>query len=162
MLLNINPEDFSDEERLAAQLLATKDSNDMTNEQIANECNVAPRTLYRWQSREEFIALLNHYAELAQDAFIPELYSLMRKSVRSGSTRAMELALKNRGKLIDRKEVSGNLDITARSAESLSQNNLQAEIEELKRKVGKLSEAKKSALPPVIIDAELVENGEKE
>lgn len=119
----------------AAQLLATKDVNSMNNSQIASECGITDRTLYRWLASEEFLELLNYFADLSQDAFIPELYGHLRKAVRGGSTRAMELALKNRGKLIDRKEVSGNLELTAKPIETLPHEAIMAEIEELKKKI---------------------------
>jgi len=47
----------------------------------------------------------------------------------------MELVLKNRGKLIDKKEVSGNLNLSVEQTLSLTQDVLLTEIEELKRKV---------------------------
>lgn len=129
-----NLDGYSDAEIMAAQLLANKDTNGFTNAQIASQVNISDRQLYRWMNSENFIELLNHFAELSQKAFIPEMYQQMRKAVRGGSVRALELALKNQGKLIDKKEVSGNLDVTAING-SLSEEALMLEIEELKKKV---------------------------
>ncbi len=154
MAERFSTEGFSDEKVLAAQLLANKDANGLSDADIARECACSERTLYRWKTDPDFIELLNHYAELAQDAFVPELYASLRKQVRNGNTRAAELVLKNRGKLIDRKEVSGSLEVTAK-AESLTEDALKAEILELKRKVGKLAGDTPKALPEQIIDAEL-------
>lgn len=124
---------YPENQQLAAQLIATRDINQMTNQQIASEAGVDPRTIYRWMNNEEFLELLNYYADLSQDAFLPELYAHMRKAVRGGSTRAMELVLKSKGKLIDRKEVTGNIELEAKA--SLSEDAILAEIEELKRKI---------------------------
>lgn len=131
---SMNLDKYSDQEIMAAQLIANKDANGFTNAQIASEAGIDPRTLYRWLNSEDFIELLNHFAELSMEGFTSELYSQLKKAVRQGSTRAMELALKNRGKLIDKKEVSGNVDITAING-SLSEEALLQEIEDLKKKV---------------------------
>lgn len=124
---------FTEQQIDAAQLLANKDSNGMTVAQIASDIGVDPRTLYRWQNDEDFIELLNHFAELSQELFVPELYMHLRKAVRGGSTRAMELALKNRGKLIEKREIAGSVELTARHA--LSEDAILAEIDELKKKI---------------------------
>lgn len=126
---------YTEEQVYAAQLLTTKDLHGMNNAQIAAECKISDRTLYRWLASEGFLELLNYFADLSQDAFVPELYSQLRKAVRAGSTRAMELVLKNRGKLIDRKEVSGSLEVSAKPIEGMDKNAIMLEIEELKRKI---------------------------
>lgn len=149
MLPSINLESYSPEKIVAAQLLATKDENGLTDALIAQECQIDLRTLYRWKNSPEFVDLLLYYSELSMETFVPELYSQLKRAVRQGSTRAMELVLKNRGKLIDKKEVSGNLGLTVDQTISLTQDVLLTEIEELKRKVLANSPDKK-ALPEVI------------
>ena len=153
MLPSIDLEKYSKEKILAAQLLSSKDENGMTDAQIAKEVGIESRTLYRWKLEPLFIELLMYYAELSMENFTAELYSKLKTSVRQGSTRAMELALKNRGKLIDKKEVSGNIAIE--QTLSLTPDVLLSEIEELKRK---LASSNKSALPAVkVIDADYEE-----
>lgn len=134
IMQDMNLDKYSDQEIMAAQLIANKDTNGFTNAQIASEAGIDPRTLYRWLNSEDFIELLNHFAELSMEGFTSELYSQLKKAVRQGSTRAMELALKNRGKLIDKKEVTGNVDITAING-NLSEEVLLQEIEDLKKKI---------------------------
>jgi hypothetical protein len=153
VLPSIDLEKYSKEKILAAQLLSSKDENGMTDAQIAKEVGIESRTLYRWKLEPLFIELLMYYAELSMENFTAELYSKLKTSVRQGSTRAMELALKNRGKLIDKKEVSGNIAIE--QTLSLTPDVLLSEIEELKRK---LASSNKSALPAVkVIDADYEE-----
>lgn len=117
----------------AAELLANKDTNGYTVAKIAEEVGISERQLYRWQTDPEFIELLDEFAERSMAAFTPELYAQLRKAVRSGSTRALELALKNRGKLIDRKEIAGSVDMNVK--QSLTEQELLAEIEELRKRV---------------------------
>ena len=150
MLPSIDLEKYSKEKVLAAQLLSSKDENGMTDAQIAKEVGIESRTLYRWKLEPLFIELLMYYAELSMENFTAELYSKLKTSVRQGSTRAMELALKNRGKLIDKKEVSGNIAIE--QTLSLTPDVLLSDIQELKHK---LAASYKSALPAVkVIDIE--------
>lgn len=156
----INLEDYSPQKILAAQLMANKDINGFTNNDIARESNIDVRTLYRWACDPEFVEIVNYYAELAQDAFIPELYSSLRKAVRGGSTRAMELVLKNRGKLIDRREVQGTLGLDVQQVSSLTQDVLVNEIQELKKKVKQLEKPSRPDLPQQIIEAEFKEADE--
>lgn len=149
MLPSINLDNFTPEKILAAQLLSNKEENGLTDAQIALECGCDLRTIYRWKASPDFIDLLLYYSELSMESFTSELYGQLKKAVRQGSTRAMELVLKNRGKLIDKKEVSGQLNLSVEQTLSLTQDVLLTEIEELKRKV--LANAKEQkALPPVI------------
>jgi AcrR family transcriptional regulator len=151
VLPTINLDNYTPERILGAQLIATKDESGMTMANIASECGVDTRTIFRWQNDPLFIDLLLYYSELSMEAFTVELYGKLKQAVRQGSTRAMELVLKNRGKLIDKKEVSGNLNLSVEQTLSLTQDVLLTEIEELKRKV--LASSQK-ALPPTVIEAE--------
>lgn len=154
--MKINPEDYSPEKLLAAQLLATKDDNQMTDAQIASEVQVDLRTIYRWKNDPQFVDLLLYYSELSMEVFVPELYQSLKRAVRQGSTRAMELVLKNRGRLIDKKEVSGNLGLSVEQTHDLTQDILLVEIEELKKKVKQMDGQPRKAIPPVV-DAEFTE-----
>jgi len=153
VLPSIDLDKYSSEKILAAQLLSTKDETGMTDANIAQECQVDLRTIYRWKLDPLFIDLLLYYSEISMESFTTELYGQLKRAVRQGSTRAMELVLKNRGKLIDKKEVSGNL--TVEQTISLTQDVLLVEIEELKRKVLASSKEKKSL--PLVIEAEYEE-----
>jgi len=154
VLPSIDLDKYSSEKILAAQLLSTKDETGMTDANIAQECQVDLRTIYRWKLDPLFIDLLLYYAEISMESFTTELYSQLKRSVRQGSTRAMELVLKNRGKLIDKKEVSGQLGLTVDQTISLTQDVLLMEIEELKRKVLTNTKEKKSLSPaPEVIEA---------
>lgn len=150
MLPSIDLNKYSKEKVLAAQLLSSKDENGLTDAQIAKEVGVDQRTIARWKLDALFIDLLLYYSELSMESFTAELYSKLKASVRQGSTRGMELALKNRGKLIDKKEVSGNIAIE--QTLSLTPDVLLLDIQELKQK---LASSYKSALPEVkVIDIE--------
>jgi len=151
MLPSVNLENYTPSKILAAQLLANKAENDMTDAQIAQECQVDTRSIYRWKNDPLFIDLLLYYGELSMESFTVELYGQLKKAVRQGSTRAMELVLKNRGKLIDKKEVSGNLGLSIDQTITLTQDVLLTEIEELKRKV--LASTTAKSLPGAIIEA---------
>lgn len=153
-MLPINPEnEYSEEQLLAAQLLADRDTTGMTIAKIAEVCQVSERTLYRWMRDPEFINLMNEQVELVQKAFLGEAYLHLRKAVRGGSTRALELYLKNQGKLIDKKEVAGQIDVVATAA-NMDADALKADIEELKRRI---EEQQKKALPEgIVIDAKIV------
>jgi len=151
MLPSVNLENYTPTKILAAQLLSSKEDNNMTDSDIAHDCQIDVRTLYRWKSSPEFIDLLLYYSELSMLTFVPELFSSLKKAVRQGSTRAMELVLKNRGMLIDKKEVSGNLGLSIDQTITLTQDVLLTEIEELKRKV--LASTTAKSLPGAIIEA---------
>ena len=153
VLPKIKLEDYQENQILAAQLLATKDDTGMTIKAISESCGVEPRTIHRWKADPMFLDLLLYYAEIEMAGYLPELYSSLRKSVRQGSTRAMELVLKNRGLLIDKKEVTGSL--TVEQTLSLGQEELISEIEELKQKV--LASTKGQKALPRVIEAEYEE-----
>ena len=156
MLPSIDMDKYTPQKVLAAQLLSSKDENGMSDAQIAAEIGCDLRTIYRWKQDPLFIELLLYNAELGMESFTVELYQNLKRAVRQGSTRAMELVLKNRGKLIDKKEVTGNL--TVEQTISLTQDVLLSEIEELKHKVLANTKEKKALSPgPEVIEAEYEE-----
>lgn len=78
----------------------------MTIAKIAEELGVNDRTIYRWKKEPEFIAYTNELAERAMDAFLSEAYKMIRDISTKGKSdsarlKALELLLKNRGKLTD-------------------------------------------------------------
>lgn len=87
------------------------------------------------------------------DAYLSDVYRQLQKSVSRGSVKAIELALKRSGKLIDKREVSSDISIEVTAIDSKSNAQLENEIKELERKL-------KLSLPPGdIIDVEVGEDG---
>jgi AcrR family transcriptional regulator len=118
-------------QRRCAEILATNDIHQLTIEQIAEELNVSPRTIYRWKNDPVFIAYQNEIAERVMDDFLAETYGMLRKIVRTGNVKAIELVLKNRGRLTEVQKIEANIEDN-RSNEAKRQ-----EIEELKRLLGR-------------------------
>ncbi|MBC9786279.1 helix-turn-helix domain-containing protein [Heliobacterium chlorum] len=106
----------------------------LTVAEIAEQVGVSPRTIYRWKQDPEFLAYQNHLADLLMEDFLTEAYSRLRTLVKADNEKtqlkALELLLKNRGKLTDVKEVTATVEDT-RNNESLAD-----EIAELKRMLG--------------------------
>ncbi|MCW2278723.1 phBC6A51 family helix-turn-helix protein [Heliophilum fasciatum] len=106
----------------------------LTIAEIAEQVGVSERTIYRWKQDPEFLAYQNYLADLLMEDFITEAYVRLRGLVRADNEKtqlkALELLLKNRGKLTDVKE------ITATVEDNRSDEALAAEIEELKKALG--------------------------
>ncbi|MBC9786559.1 helix-turn-helix domain-containing protein [Heliobacterium chlorum] len=106
----------------------------LTIAEIAEQVGVSARTIYRWKQDPEFLAYQNYLADMVMEDFLTEAYVRLRGLVRADNEKtqlkALELLLKNRGKLTDVKEVSATVEDT-RNNESLAD-----EIAELKRMLG--------------------------
>lgn len=117
----------------AARLMADPDCK-LTNKQIADEVGISERQLYRWKENRDFLDLVNDLAEKYMDAFLGEVYREMKRSIKNGSVKAMELYMKSRGKLIDRKEVQSDVTVDVVGFDGKSNDDILKEIEEMERK----------------------------
>lgn len=94
----------------AISLLLLKDINEMNYGDIAKELGVSDRTLHRWRNSSEFSTELIQQAETLQKAFLVETYAELRRLIASPETsdgnklKAIEIMLKNQGRLKDVKE----------------------------------------------------------
>ncbi|MFS0841244.1 phBC6A51 family helix-turn-helix protein [Paenibacillus sp. 1P03SA] len=122
-------------QRRAAEILATDDKNEYTMPMVAEEVGCSERTLFRWRQDPEFIAYKNEVADRAMDDFLSDTYRYLRRLASSGLSegarlKAIELVLKNRGKLQDVQRI----DQTIR--DNRSDAAIEAEIERLRQEMG--------------------------
>lgn len=100
------------EQYKAIALMIYKDVNGLTNEQIAKEVGVNPSTLYDWKKREDFNNELLRQSEEVQRSFLADTYTQLRMIINSNKVnagnklKAIELVLKNQGRLKDVQEVT--------------------------------------------------------
>lgn len=104
------------EQYKAVALMIYKDVNGLTNEQIAMEVGVNPSTLYEWKKNEAFNSELIRQSEEVQRSFLSDTYTQLRMiinntNVQTGNKlKAIELVLKNQGRLKDVQEVTTTTD----------------------------------------------------
>lgn len=95
-------------QKKAIELLVMKDIERKTNNQIAEELGVDRATLYRWKNKPEFNDALIERAEEFNRSFLPDTYSTLRNIMAYGQDahklKAIELMLKNQGRLKDVQE----------------------------------------------------------
>lgn len=100
-------------QKKAAELIVMKDINNMTLNDIAEEIGVNRSTLYRWKQNKEFNDYLNGLADEFQRSFLADAFGELRKIMAHGKAherlKAIELILKNQGKLKDNAEVTANV-----------------------------------------------------
>ena len=126
-------------QKRAAEILAGNDYHEMSLAQIAEHVGVSQRTLYRWKHDKAFVAYQNELAEQLMEDFVAEAYSTLKGMVRKGRSdhsrlKALELVLKNRGKLTDVHHIEAKIEDT-RSNEAIEE-----EIEQLQKELGRLPE----------------------
>ena len=104
------------EQYKAIALMVYKDVNGLTNEDIAREVGVNPSTLYAWKQRGDFNDELIRQSEEVQRSFLADTYTQLRMiinndKVKSGNKlKAIELVLKNQGRLKDVQEVTQTVE----------------------------------------------------
>jgi transposase len=105
----------------AAKLFVYKDVMKMKVEEIAKEFDVSVTTLYTWKQDKEFIKFQTLLAEDRMEEFLTTAYEQIRKMATEGKDstklKALEIVLKNRGRLKDKQEL--NVEITQKSNEEL-------------------------------------------
>lgn len=122
---------------LLTQQIIDAEAPKRTFAQVAEECGISERQLFRWRTNDKEFAearkeLVDSYAEeIVSEAFMALSYQLRRNK----NVKAAEVLLKSRGMLVDRKEVQGELkhehsDVSAKDNEALMD-----ELEALRRKV---------------------------
>jgi AcrR family transcriptional regulator len=121
-------------QRHAAELFATIDVHKKTNAEIAEECGVSERTVYRWKQDPEFIAFQNAIAEHYMEDVISEAYARLKTLLRDGKSEktqleALKLILQNRGKLKESHEHKHEV----KQAKSLDE--LEAEVFEMEQEL---------------------------
>ncbi|MGO4993890.1 phBC6A51 family helix-turn-helix protein [Jeotgalibaca porci] len=96
----------------AIEMLITQDESGLTKEEIAEQLEIHPSTLWRWEKRNKlFRDTLIETAEEAQRNVLPSVYARLRGIITSPHTadrdrlKAIELFLKNQGRLTAIKEV---------------------------------------------------------
>ena len=122
-------------QKRAAEILAGNDYHNMTLEQIAEHVGVCERTVYRWKQDKDFVAYQNELADQLMEDFLAEAYNTLKGMVRKGRSdhsriKALELVLKNRGKLTDVHHIEAKVEDT-RSNEAIED-----EIAQLRKELG--------------------------
>lgn len=113
------------EQYKAIALMVYKDVNGLTNEQIAREVGVNPSTLYEWKKKPEFNEELIRQAEEVQRSFLADTYTQLRMiinndKVRAGTKiKAIELVLKNQGRLKDVQDQNVTIEDKRKSLDEL-------------------------------------------
>ena len=113
MVENITKLGLSATQKKACELLIMKDINKMSNDDIAEAVGVDRSTLYRWKQKKEFNDYLNNLADEFQMSFLSEAFSELRKIMAYGKSherlKAIELVLKNQGKLKDTTDINATV-----------------------------------------------------
>ncbi|MDK7480927.1 phBC6A51 family helix-turn-helix protein [Bacillus cereus] len=123
---------FSKEQLEAARLM-TDFSSKMTNKEIAEAVGISERQFYRWKEDREFLDLVNDLSDKYMDANTPQIYRQLMKAVNGGSVKAIELALKRAGKLVERREVVSEVDLEVTGLDGKTNDQLLEEIAKLEK-----------------------------
>lgn len=109
-------EELTTKQLQCIQELIMKDVTGKTNEQIATELDINLTTLYRWKKDKTFNDRLIAEAEEFNRSFLSDTYNQLRGIINNPKTntshkiKAIELMLKNQGRLKDVQE--SKVDVT--------------------------------------------------
>lgn len=97
--------------------LVMKDITGKTNEQIAEDLGINIATLYRWRKSKQFNERLTAEAEELQKSYLSDTYCQLRNIINNPKTapahkiKAIELMLKNQGRLKDVQETKVDVNV---------------------------------------------------
>ena len=104
---------LSASQKKCAELIVMKDINKMNMNDIAQEIGVNRSTIFRWKQTKEFNDYMNSLADEFQRSFLADAFGELRKIMAHGKPheklKAIELILKNQGKLKDNTEVTATV-----------------------------------------------------
>ena len=104
---------LSASQKKCAELIVMKDINKMNMNDIAQEIGVNRSTIFRWKQTKEFNDYMNSLADEFQRSFLADAFGELRKIMVHGKPheklKAIELILKNQGKLKDNTEVTATV-----------------------------------------------------
>ncbi|WP_394884506.1 phBC6A51 family helix-turn-helix protein [Clostridium butyricum] len=113
MVENFTKQGLTATQKKACELLVMKDINRMNNDDIAKECGVDRSTFYRWKQKKEFNDYLNSLADEFQRSFLSDAFAELRKLMTYGKPheklKAIELIMKNQGRLKDTTDLNANV-----------------------------------------------------
>lgn len=100
-------------QKKCAELIVMKDVNKMTMQQVADEIGVNRSTVFQWKSTPEFNDYMNSLADEFQRSFLSEAFGELRTILQHGKTheklKAIEIMLKNQGRLKEQTEVKATV-----------------------------------------------------
>lgn len=128
------PYDLTSQQIKAVELIAYNDEG-RSYRAIAGELGITEQSLLRWRAQPDFIRAVNDISESLMDAFLVDAYRDLRKLSRGAKSdgsklKAIDLILKNRGKLRDVKEA--NVNVTDERAT----DSILEEVDNLKKRLG--------------------------
>lgn len=110
---NFKKSGLSTTQKKCAELIVMKDINKMNINDIAEEIGVNRSTIFRWKQNKEFNDYMNSLADEFQRSFLADAFGELRKIMAHGKPheklKAIELILKNQGKLKDNTEVTATV-----------------------------------------------------
>lgn len=106
-----------------AEELALKGVTGKTEQQIAEENNINRSTLYRWKLRKDFNNYLQEVADEFQRSALNDAFNVLQKLLYSNNEKtqikAVELVLKNQGRLKDNVDTNVTLETPQLDLEGL-------------------------------------------
>ena len=104
---------LSASQKKCAELIVMKDINKMNMNDIAEEIGVNRSTIFRWKQNKEFNDYMNSLADEFQRSFLADAFGELRKIMAYGKPheklKAIEIVLKNQGKLKENTEVTATV-----------------------------------------------------
>ena len=115
-------------QKKCAEMLVTKDIHGLTNNQIAENLGIDRVTLYRWKQRPEFNEFMLNLAEEYHRSYLADTYVELRKILTYGTDahklKAIELMLKNQGRLKDVQESTTTVKAELTAEDVLKELNI--------------------------------------
>lgn len=128
------PYNLTAQQMKAVELIAYNDEG-RTYKAIAQEVGVTEQCLIRWRAQPDFVRAVNDIAESIMESFMVDAYRDLRKLSRGAKSdgsklKAIELILKNRGKLRDVR------DTTVSVTDERTTDAILSEVDSLKVRLG--------------------------
>lgn len=129
-LAGLNMKDFHDKQIIAIELMSLPKRGGLTYKEIAENCGVDEKTLWRWRQDPKFVEAVTKRAIMRLHEDLPEVFQANLKEAKKGHVRSVDLLYKLLGLLTDKSEVE--IKDTAKD-----NDEVRNKIEEMKKLLGK-------------------------
>ncbi|CAI9391332.1 MULTISPECIES: phBC6A51 family helix-turn-helix protein [unclassified Bacillus (in: firmicutes)] len=109
--------------------------NSRTYEEIAAACGISERQLYRYRQKQHIKQAVRELAIQELESEIPDIMQALKRNIKKGDFRSIELAVKMLGLLVERREINQTTTINNQRLLEMSDEDINEELQAIEREL---------------------------
>jgi AcrR family transcriptional regulator len=109
--------------------------NGRTYEEIAKAVGISERHLYRYRQKSHIKRAVRELAVQELESEIPDIMQALKRNIKKGDFRSIELAVKMLGLLVEKKEINQTTTIKDNRLLEMSDDDINEELQAIEREL---------------------------